>query len=221
MVETEQSKYAGQVEELSNLCIINVYEPNYLFLNGLTQLIEQNFPGYHVQHIKNINHILHMNPSMVMLDPFDRVENFGIVVQAASTSNSKLFIYTRAYNHTNANISVSFGADVFIDKCSPENEYIESIGSALRGETYISREMLSLLKKAAKNIHRSGNSYSLTSREIEVLRHTVLGHTSKEMAQTMGVSHRTIETHRYNIRQKTGAFSKAELRTIAHTLDLT
>jgi two-component system response regulator NreC len=51
----------------------------------------------------------------------------------------------------------------------------------------------------------------LTPREREVLRLIALGHTSVEIAQKLGLSPRTIETHRARIHRKLGLGSRAEL----------
>ena len=52
---------------------------------------------------------------------------------------------------------------------------------------------------------------SLTPREREVLELVVAGHTSKEIARTLGASHRTIEIHRNHLMEKTRADSLADL----------
>jgi len=51
----------------------------------------------------------------------------------------------------------------------------------------------------------------LTPRESSVLDHVVAGETSKEIARTLGVSHRTVEVHRRHLMQKMRASTLAEL----------
>lgn len=51
----------------------------------------------------------------------------------------------------------------------------------------------------------------LTPREKEVLRLIALGHTSVEIANKLGLSPRTIETHRARIHRKLGVTTRAEL----------
>jgi two-component system, NarL family, response regulator NreC len=51
----------------------------------------------------------------------------------------------------------------------------------------------------------------LTPREREVLRLIALGHTSVEIAALLGLSPRTIETHRARIHRKLGLTTRAEL----------
>ena len=52
---------------------------------------------------------------------------------------------------------------------------------------------------------------ALTPREREVLRFVVAGLTNKGIAKSLGLSRRTVETHRANIRRKIGATSLPEL----------
>lgn len=55
----------------------------------------------------------------------------------------------------------------------------------------------------------------LTRREVEVLAQITAGATSKAAAKTLGVSPRTIETHRWHIMKKLGAKNVVELVRIA------
>lgn len=61
---------------------------------------------------------------------------------------------------------------------------------------------------------------SLTPRESEVLHEIVSGSTNKEIARTLDVSPRTIETHRLKIMQKMRAKSFAELVRMAVMLNI-
>ncbi|MBV8518428.1 MAG: response regulator transcription factor [Acidobacteria bacterium] len=51
----------------------------------------------------------------------------------------------------------------------------------------------------------------LTPREREVLRFSAEGHSSAGIAQTLGISRRTVESHRASIHRKLGTASQAEL----------
>ncbi len=55
----------------------------------------------------------------------------------------------------------------------------------------------------------------LSSREIEIIKHTACGLTAKEIARITGLEHRTIETYMANIRKKLGAKNAAHIIFIA------
>lgn len=61
---------------------------------------------------------------------------------------------------------------------------------------------------------------SLTDRERDVLALVVAGHSSKEIARVLDISHRTVETHRTHIMQKMSARSTINLATMGHALGL-
>jgi FixJ family two-component response regulator len=60
---------------------------------------------------------------------------------------------------------------------------------------------------------------TLTEREREVMALAVAGQTSKEIAQRLAISYRTVEIHRAHVMQKTGASNLLELARIAGTFE--
>jgi two-component system, NarL family, response regulator NreC len=77
-----------------------------------------------------------------------------------------------------------------------------AVRAACRGERYVSPTLDTRL---------AGESQTLTPRENEVLRLIALGYTSVEIAEQLGLSPRTIETHRARIHRKLRLASRAEL----------
>ncbi len=64
----------------------------------------------------------------------------------------------------------------------------------------------------------------LTQREVEIMKLMISGAatmTSKEIAKTLGISHRTVDHHRARIMEKTDARSVAELARLASTAGFT
>jgi two-component system response regulator NreC len=57
----------------------------------------------------------------------------------------------------------------------------------------------------------------LSSRETDVLRMIALGHTNPEIAESLHVGLRTVETHRSHIQQKLGLSKRADL--VRYALD--
>jgi len=57
----------------------------------------------------------------------------------------------------------------------------------------------------------------LTEREKEIMQLVVTGHTSKEIAELLGLSIRTVENHRANLMYKTGSSNVIELAKLSMT----
>jgi two-component system, LuxR family, response regulator FixJ len=95
------------------------------------------------------------------------------------------------------------GAIDFIEKPFEAETLLGSIEAALqpRGSDVDAEE-------AEEARRRLGQ---LTSREYEVLHHIVSGKSSKEAALSLGISPRTVESHRSHIMEKTSAKGLAEL----------
>jgi FixJ family two-component response regulator len=80
------------------------------------------------------------------------------------------------------------------------------------------------LEQCSRQFKSKNNSHAiesrladLTEREKEVMQFVVKGQTSKEIAEHLGLSIRTVENHRANIMYKTGASNVIELARLATT----
>ena len=88
-------------------------------------------------------------------------------------------------------------------------------GSVLLARVQEAMEQSSILRKQAQASRSVASRLAmLTDREHEVLKLAVAGHTSKEIAQRLGISFRTVEIHRAHVMQKTGASNMLELARI-------
>ena len=67
------------------------------------------------------------------------------------------------------------------------------------------------VRVAARDFERGRDADELTARERKVLRLVALGHTSREIADRLVLSARTVETHRARIQRRLGVTSRAEV----------
>ena len=115
--------------------------------------------------------------------------------------------------------AVRAGADGYLLKDSSPAELRDAIRAVHAGESAFSaataRQLNAGLRQEAQRREKEDRLAQLTSREREVLRLIVEGRTNKETAATLGISHRTVETHRENILRKLGVRSVAELTRLA------
>jgi DNA-binding NarL/FixJ family response regulator len=106
--------------------------------------------------------------------------------------------------------SLRAGASGFVVKHAAGKELIAAIHAVLRGKTYVTphlaQEVLTTL--AEQGTAGGGN---LTPRQREVVRLIADGRTMKEVAATLGLSPRTVETHKYQVMEALGLGTTAEL----------
>jgi two-component system, NarL family, response regulator NreC len=101
------------------------------------------------------------------------------------------------------------GAAGFVLKEAADDELLEAIRQASSGGTYLNPTLGARL--AAAPPEPAGPPDDLSDRELSVLRLIALGHTNGEIASTLHLSVRTVESHRAHIQQKTRRSSRAEL----------
>jgi two-component system response regulator NreC len=118
--------------------------------------------------------------------------------------------------------TIDSGASGYIIKRAVESELINAIRAVARGEMYIHPSMTRALLHEAPQRTRapSGGQESLTPRETDVLRLIVRGYTNRQAAEELGLSVRTVETHRANLMGKLGLKSRVELVRWAADNDL-
>ena len=89
-----------------------------------------------------------------------------------------------------------------------------SVDVILNKKDYINGELAERLKEVFGK-EQGGKSFTnpdqLTEREIEVLKHICKGMTNQQIADTLYLSRRTIDTHRSNLLEKTGSKNTAQL----------
>ncbi len=110
------------------------------------------------------------------------------------------------------------GAMGYLNKAVVSSELIDAIQTILKGERYISQsceEVLPLgtdLDKESRNIGEL-----LSKRELEVLTLIAADKTSKEIAQQLGVSPKTVSTYKTRMMDKLMLESTSQLQRIAYT----
>ena len=108
--------------------------------------------------------------------------------------------------------SVMHGASGYVLKDAPTSEIIAAIEAVAAGGTYFSSGVSDVLMRLPEPGRHVG---PLTSREASVLILVAEGKSSKDVAETLSISARTVETHRKNIKKKLGISTTAGLTRYA------
>ncbi len=122
------------------------------------------------------------------------------------------------------------GASGYVLKNAGKKDIFRAIESAVSGERFFSPGISniiveSFIKRASEQPKVDQQSVStsdqpLTKREIEVLKYIALGHTNRQIAGTLFLSFRTVNTHRANIMQKLNIHETAGLVRYAISIGL-
>jgi DNA-binding NarL/FixJ family response regulator len=112
---------------------------------------------------------------------------------------------------------VRSGAHCYLLKDSAATELRQAIRAVHQGEEYFSAPIAHRLRAAVRGQagELPGPLDVLTGREREVLVGIALGRTNKEIASELGISHRTVETHRESLMRKLGIKTVAGLTKLA------
>ena len=98
---------------------------------------------------------------------------------------------------------LQIGAMGYVTKNSSKDELLKAITEVDRGKKYVCAEVKNIL--ASQELENDGSQPDmnvLSRREIEVVQQIKEGLSSKEIAQKLDISLKTVEVHRYNILKK-------------------
>jgi two-component system, NarL family, response regulator NreC len=126
-----------------------------------------------------------------------------------SAPNTQIVVLTMQNDPAFAREALRAGAIGYVLKEAADSELVQAVRLAAAGRTYLNPELGARL--AAEPPTPSGPPDDLSAREVEVLRLIALGHTNGEIAQTLYLSVRTVESHRAHIQQKTRRTTRADL----------
>jgi DNA-binding NarL/FixJ family response regulator len=147
-------------------------------------------------------------PGLSGLDVLARLKSEGIA--------SRIIVLTMHHDADLATIAMRSGASGFLLKESAGEELLAAIGQVLQGHVYLTPSLTrDVMERMAGG---SGASEpQLTPRQRDVLRLIVAGQRMKEIAANLGLSTRTVESHKYEMMETLGLHSTAEL--VRYALD--
>ena len=105
------------------------------------------------------------------------------------------------------------GASGYVLKAAAADELILAIEAALAGKTYVTPELERVLVTRGQRARTvtPDPAASLTQRQREILQLLAEGKTAKEIGSLLGISARTVESHKYELMQALGLTRSAEL----------
>jgi two-component system response regulator NreC len=123
-----------------------------------------------------------------------------------SAPTTAIVVLTMQEDPAFAREAMAAGARGYVLKEAADTELVAAIRTVAGGGTYLQPDVGAKLAAAT-----AGDGGALTQRETEVLRLVALGHTNAEIAESLYLSIRTVETHRSNIQSKLKVSRRADL----------
>jgi DNA-binding NarL/FixJ family response regulator len=165
-----------------------------------------------------IQQVENLHPDLVIMDinmpVMDGINSTAII--SKEFPETKILALTMTNEQEHIKNMISAGAGGYILKNSGKTELIDAIKTIVSGGNYFSEEVKDAILQQMVNkrsVHEKiiGEPIPLTRREKDVLRLIVEEHTNHEIAEKLFISVRTVDAHRRNLLEKTGARNTAGL----------
>jgi DNA-binding NarL/FixJ family response regulator len=203
---------------------ILIADDHALIRDGIKILLQQE-PGFEVvgeasNGVELIKLAGELNPDIVVLDLTMPYKNGIESVREIKSMNPEIKCIVLSMHEDPDYVakSIQAGAKGYILKNAEHEEIIRAIRTVYLGNQYYNSHISSILINgisANSVLNLEDYSTLLTSREKEVLIEVAAGQSTKMIADNLGISSRTVETHRINIMKKLNAQNTAELIKIA------
>ena len=103
------------------------------------------------------------------------------------------------------------GAAGYVLKRSADADLIDALRTVAAGRTFLSGSAQQSLMREWREGGRTDADDGLTPRELEIVKLIAEAYTNRQIAETLGVSEKTVESHRGNLLSKLGMRDRVEL----------
>ena len=186
-----------------------------LAADGVADVVGQADDGYSA-----IKLCRSLKPDVLLLD-LDITRPSGIETLSkvrSTTPDVRVIALSSGASTAEAFTALSKGAVGFLPRQAKGIHIVNAVRNVAMGYTCLPLDFLGEFMTLRRQVTRTGNIYGLSPREIEVLEACASGRRTKEVAESLSISVRTVETHRNAIYRKTACRSISDLSTIAATL---
>ena len=182
--------------------------------SGLKQLLEEQ-PGVEVcceatTGVEAVENVKKTKPDMILLDlTMPDMNGLDAARQIREISpNTDILVLSMHYTEEIAREVLRSGARGYMLKSDANTELVTAINRVRRGEQYFTGCLASTMAESFAQTKAEGSDdsviagTSLTPREAEIIQLLAQGKSNKEAAAVLGVSTRTVESHRNHIMHK-------------------
>lgn len=153
-------------------------------------------------------------PNIVLLDiNMTPINGFDVLKMIRKLSpGSKVIAVSMHSQPAYAKKMLRLGARGYVTKNSPRQEMMDAIEEVYKGNVYVCQEVKNILSEQMLGNEENGTGLNqLSERELEVIHLIRDGLSSKEIADKLAISIKTVEVHRHNILKKLKVKNTASL----------
>jgi DNA-binding NarL/FixJ family response regulator len=139
----------------------------------------------------------------------------GVEVTAAVAEQVKVLVLSASAEQDDVLEAVKAGATGYLVKSASADELVEAVRRTAAGEAVFTPGLAGLVLGEYRRTAEDDGAPRLTERETEVLRLVAKGLRAKQIAERLGVSHRTVENHVQNTLTKLQLHNRVQLARYA------
>lgn len=146
-----------------------------------------------------------LSPDIVLMDiSMPGMGGLEALAKIKKNSTAKVLMLTMHADKEYLQKALKMGASGYVLKQAADTELLEAIREVAQGEIYLDSNLSQDLIKSMylPKSSSKGTDSVLTERETEVLKLIALGYMNKEIAETLQLSVKTVETHKSRIMEK-------------------
>lgn len=205
-------------------------EDHKLLRDTLTPALQEHFPGCRVLEAADGREALHQVrehlPELILMDiSMPGLNGLDAARQILDEFPASRIVFLSMHGDRRyVQAAFAAGARGFLSKDAPLEEVVGLLEEALQGRRVLSRELETLLLEDYSDLARQRQQEPrtspspldrLSSREREVLQRLAEGAGTRQIAESLNLSPKTVESHRAQLMEKLGLHSVAELTKLA------
>lgn len=166
-----------------------------------------------------------VNPNVAILDvTMPRSGGLDAIKEIVARNRStRILLLTMHEEPAYLRTALAAGAAGYVLKKSVDADLLSAIRAVYRGRTYVDSELAEVLVRDAFSKDDGNSSPTgsvLSDRELQVLKLVAEGFSSREIAEQIYISTKTVETYRARFAEKLGLKSRAQIVRYALNLGL-
>lgn len=160
---------------------------------------------------------LELRPDVVVMDlrmsgtELDGIEATRTI--SATSGAPRVLVLSMYDDPTFMDQALAAGAAGYARKRDADTDLLSAIRAVARGEAYLAPALTTVMLKriSAPDGDEGGPERDLSARELEVLRQLALGYNNRQIAETLGLSVKTVETYKARVMDKLDVHGRAGL----------